>query len=109
MAGIHGPKGISRKKARELARLAKRGDKQIQAEKNLLIQQEKERFMQLPIHKRLQYFYKNHVPSKKAKRWFWPLLVLIIPFSLLYSIIYNLRIDIAWRWSKQLYFAIINK
>lgn len=96
---------MERKQARTLARLATKGEAQIRAEKLNQFKAEKRDFLSLSLIKRLKYFYKN-IPTKKARRIFWALIVPMIPMLIFYTVINIFKLDIAWSWSKQIFHTI---
>lgn len=96
---------MERKQARKLARLATQGEAQIRAEKVNQFKAEKRDFLSLSLIKRLNYFYEN-IPTKKARRIFWALIVPMIPMLIFYTVINIFKLDIAWSWSKQIFHTI---
>ena len=97
---------ITRKQSRQLAQLARRGKKQIAQDEVKLVKEERQAFLEKSLKDRLKYFYNNNIPTKKGKRTLWFLLPVIIPMMLVYTVIQILKLDIAWAWSKQLFFVV---
>lgn len=97
---------ITRKQSRQLAQLARRGKKQIAQDEVKLVKEERQEFIKKSLKERLKYFYRNSLPTKKAKKTIWFLLPVIIPMIFVYGLINILKLDIAWAWSKQLFYVL---
>lgn len=102
------PKSIGRTRARNLARMATRGEKEIRHEQKVNLNEEKKKFFALPLGKRIKYFY-NQIPSKKGKKVFWCISPFVAVSVVLYGLVQLLHLDVAWRWGGQLFHAIFKK
>lgn len=101
-------KSLKRTQARQLASMATRGEAQIREEQRIAHEKEKEAFYNLPLKKRLKYFYDNNL-SNKGKRVFWMTFPFVLVFFVSHFVIQKLRLDIAWRWGSMIYHAVFKK
>ena len=99
---------MNRAQKRALAKVQIANAKQLTHQRQQIVKEEKEQFLKQPIWKRVKTFY-DCIPSKKGRRVFWlwalPILLVFVPIQ---AILDLTKLNIAWKWSSQLYYSFVN-